>query len=47
MLIHTLLAHDTAEATVIQIFADAIPERRPAIEREVARVAKEIRATRN
>jgi hypothetical protein len=46
-LIRTLLACDTAEATVIEIFAHAVPERRLAIEREVARVAKEMRAMRN
>jgi hypothetical protein len=46
-LIRTLLAYDTAMATVIQIFAGAEPERRLAVEREVARVAKEMRTMRN
>jgi hypothetical protein len=46
-LIRTLLASDTAAATDIQIFAGAEPERRLAVAREVARVAKEMRAMRN
>jgi len=46
-LIRYLLARDTPEADVLEIVAHGGPERRQAIEREVAKQANERRAMRN